>query len=104
MYNQVLSPNPPEHPTISWSVGIINRNESFVCVDDVWYDWKDLVDEAKAADPLAAMIEFDNVNIKAYFYTIEGVNANHNYGPVQSCMGGEARICEDCGETLIVVK
>ena len=88
----------------SWQVGCIGTGESFVCVNGVWFDWKDVVEDAKASNISAALVEFDNLNIKAYFYTVEGVEKHHTFGETINYYGADMRICTDCGFAVVTQK
>lgn len=88
----------------SWYVGVINEGESFVYTEGEWYDWKDIIDAVKATDGDASLYEFDNLNIKAYLYDFEDAEENHDFREARLYGGAQALICNDCGETVVIVE
>lgn len=99
-YWRALNPN-NAGPVLNWAEGRIGEFESAVCLDGEWISWKDIVGDAQAGNSSAALAAFDNLNIKAYFYTEEGVRGAHHFAPAQLQNGVQVEICEDCGYTLI---
>lgn len=85
----------------SYSVGIVNRGESFVSLEaGRWTDWRDVVDELQKNDDCAALA-FDNLPIKAYAYPLQEILKVHRFDTRARTAGEGAAICTDCGYTLL---
>lgn len=85
----------------SYSVGIVNRGESFVSLEaGRWTDWRDVVDELRKSD-VCAKLAFDNLPIKAYAYPLEEILKVHRFDTRARTAGEGAAICTDCGYTLL---
>lgn len=85
----------------SYSVGIVNRGESFVSLEaGRWMDWRDVVDYLMEDDECAELA-FDNLPIKAYAYPLEEILKVHSFDTWAETTGDGAAICTDCGYTLL---
>lgn len=82
--------------------GVINHGESFLCVDNEWNDWADVIDNVKAADTLVdTYCSFDNISIKAYFYMLSDITGEHKFGEAVPYAGGTVKLCTECGYALV---
>ena len=92
--------NTPEG-SLTWKQGNIGENESWVCVGGEWTDWKDIINEVQASNQTAALGAYDNLSIKLYLYTAEGLQSAHSFGTEVAYPGGNAQVCQDCGYTVV---
>ena len=82
--------------------GRMARGESFVGMDNEWFDWVDILDEVKSLDQrLQDFMSFDNHSIKLYSYFLTDINSQHTFGEPVPYAGGSIRLCTDCGYTLV---
>ena len=88
---------------LSWKVGNIGEQESWIWLDDAWADWKDVIAEVQSSDSVAALATFDNLNMKLYLYNVEGVQSAHLFAEGVAYPGGTAEVCRDCGYTVVTL-
>lgn len=81
--------------------GIINSGESFVSFgNDRWIDWKEVTDSFYAKGGNFDYIQYDNIPLKVFSYTITDVEEMHDFSLKSKVPGGTAEICSDCGYAL----
>ena len=88
---------------MTWRQGNIGEHESWIRVDGEWSDWKDVIDEMKASDQTAALGTYDNLSMKLYLYDADGLQQAHQFDEAVACPGGTARVCRDCGYTVVTL-
>ncbi len=99
--DNILSGEEPIQPDSSWMVAVVNPGESFVCMENAWTDWTEVIAGVKAQSRIAEGYEFDNLNIKLYAYPIGEIEALHALGAAQDYNGAQVRICQDCGYAVV---
>ena len=52
----------------AWQEGHIGEGQSFIRVDNEWYDWKDITEEVQATSTSASLMTYDNLSLKAYLF------------------------------------
>ena len=87
--------------SFTWMEGHIGENESWVYAGGDWLDWKNVIDVVQTTDQVAALATFDNLSMKLYLYTDDGMRGIHQFGDPVAYPGGTAEICRDCGYTIV---
>ena len=82
----------------------IGEGESFIKADGSWYDWKDIVAKLQEDSACASLLSYDNLSLKAYLCPTGEILESHDFDREADWYGYEAKICDDCGYTLIEVK
>ena len=86
-----------------YSKAVIGENESFVGIDGKWYDWKDIVTKLQNESVCATLLDYDNLSLKSYLTPVDEILETHDLSKETDWYGYDAKICTDCGYTLIDV-
>ena len=85
----------------TFAKGVLNKNESFIKVGESWYDWKDIITKFQNESAGALLFDFDNLALKAYLCPKDEIFEVHDLTDDVSWYGYPAKICDDCGYTLV---
>ena len=96
--NILLDRNPDEG---NYAVGHIGQGESFVYQDGQWYDWADVIADLQENNEKAQYLEYDNLGIKVYAYSMEELNELHDFAETVSYHGTDMAVCSDCSYSVI---
>jgi len=89
-----------EDRVMRYSVGVVNRGESFLRLPgEDWMDWADVL-EYIGGKGSCACIAYDNLPVKGYAYPMEEVLGAHKLDDQMDIPDGAAAICLDCGYVL----
>lgn len=99
VYNR-LAPD-EDHMTEKYNVARVNQGESWVYQNGQWYDWADVIADLNDANEKAQYLAYDNLGIKLYAYSMEELEALHNFDETVSFHGAEMKICSDCSYSIV---
>jgi hypothetical protein len=94
----------PNFQVRSWTEGKIGKNESFIFIDGKWVDWSSVIEQLKTESLAATYLSYDNLNMKLYAYPKDEIEQIHKLQKPESFNGVKARVCDECGYTLIQQK
>ena len=84
-----------------YSVAHIGQGESFVYQGGQWYDWANVIRDLQEGNEMAQYLEYDNLGIKLYAYSMEELNELHKFEETLSYHGADMAVCSDCSYSVI---
>lgn len=97
--SNLLQGNEPDDGT--YAVGHIGLGESFVYQGGQWYDWANVIANLKEGNEQAQYLEYDNLGIKVYAYSMAELEELHKFDETLPYYGSDMAVCSDCSYSVI---
>lgn len=96
-----LEENPDAPDSEYYGIGIVNKDETYITLNNNWYDWSEVIAELRTNEGYCSKLEYDNLPIKVYGASMTEIEKTHDFGKEFAFSGSSAKICEDCGYFLV---